>query len=90
MVSWSSKKQSIIALSSAKVEYIAASTTYTQAIWIACLFEDLGMDIELPILVQYDNINTISMTKNPMFHNRKKHIDIQHHFMRDLAEEGFI
>ena len=90
MVSWSSKKKPTIAFSSAEAEYIATYATCTQAIWLTCLFEYLGMDIDLPISMHYYNLSMIAMTKNPVFHIRKKHIDIHHHFMRDLVEDGFI
>lgn len=57
---------------------------------MAYLFEYLGIDVELSISMHYDNLNMISMIKNPMFHSRIKHINIHHHFMRDLVENGFI
>lgn len=59
-------------------------------IWMAHLFEDLGINVKLPILEQCDNLSMIAMTKKPMFYSRTKHIDICHHFMRDLVEDGFI
>jgi hypothetical protein len=90
LVSWSSKKQPTVALSTAEAEYIAASSTSTQAIWMARLLEELGMEIGKPIKVYCDNQSTISMTKNPVFHNRTKHIDIRHHFIRELVQQEFL
>jgi len=69
---------------------MAASFACTQAIWMARLFEDLGMEISQFIKIHCDNTSTIAMTKNPMFHCRSKRIDIHHHFMRDLVEDGSI
>ena len=75
-ISWSSKKQPTVALSTAEVEYIAASSTCTQAICMERLFEDIGIDTCKPIKVYCDNMSTISMTKNLVFHSKSKHIDI--------------
>jgi hypothetical protein len=82
LVSWSSKKQPIVSLSTTEAEYIATSSTSTQAIWMERLFEDLGMKVNKPIKVYCDNQSTISMTKNHVFHSRRKHIDIRHHFIQ--------
>jgi hypothetical protein len=90
LISWSNKKQPIVALSTTEAKYIAMSSTSTQAIWMEILFEDLGMKVNKPIKVYCDNQSTISMTKNHVFHNRSKHIDIQHHFIRDLVQQQFI
>ena len=54
------------------------------------LVEDLGMDVCNPIKVYHDNQSTISMTKNPVFHNKRKHIDIRHHFIRELVQQEFL
>jgi hypothetical protein len=70
------KKKPIVALSTTEAEYIATSSTSTQAIWMERLFEDLGMKVNKPIKVYCDNQSTISMTKNLVFHSRRKHIDI--------------
>jgi len=48
------------------------------------------MEVCKPIKVYCDNQSIISMTKNPVFHSRRKHIDIQHHFIRELVQQGFI
>ena len=57
---------------------------------MARLLEELGMEIGKPIKVYCDNQSTISMTKNPVFHNRTKHIDIRHHFIRELVQQEFL
>jgi hypothetical protein len=90
LVSWSSKKQPTVALSTAEAEYLVASSTSTQAIWLSRLVEDLGMEVCKPIKVYCDNQSTISMTKNPVFHSRSKHIDIRHHFIRELVQQEFL
>jgi hypothetical protein len=57
---------------------------------MARLFEDLGMNVYKPIKICCDNQSTISITKNPIFHDKRKHIDILHHFIRDLLQQQFI
>jgi hypothetical protein len=90
LVSWSSKKKPTVALSTTESEYILASSTSTHTIWLSRLVEDLGMEVCKPVKVYCDNRSTISMTKNPIFHNRSKHIDIRHHFIRDLVQQEFL
>lgn len=57
---------------------------------MASLFNDLGIDVKLYISMHCDHLSTIAMTKNLLFHNKTKHIDICHQFIRNLIEDGFI
>ena len=75
MIAWSSKKQKTVALSSTEAEYIAATNAACEAIWLRRLLSDLQQKIEEPIVICYDNMSTIAMTKNPVFHARTKHIE---------------
>jgi hypothetical protein len=88
MISWQSRKQCSIALSTAEAEYIAACSASCEAIWLrkllTCLF-DLEMR-ETTILC--DNQSCIKMTENPVFHDRSKHIEIRYHFIRDMVQRG--
>ena len=90
MIAWSSKKQKTVALSSTEAEYIAATDAACEAIWLRRLLSDLQQKIEEPIVICYDNMSTIAMTKNPVFHARTKHIELRHQFIRDLVGEGEI
>ena len=90
VIAWNSKKQKTVALSSAEAEYIAATDAACEAIWLRRLLSDLQQKIEEPIVICYDNMSTIAMTKNPVFHARTKHIELRHHFIRDLVSEGEI
>ena len=90
MIAWSSKKQKTVALSSTEAEYIAATNAACEAIWLRRLLSDLQQKIEEPIVICYDNMSTIAMTKNPVFHARTKHIELRHQFIRDLVGEGEI
>nr|CAD1832705.1 unnamed protein product [Ananas comosus var. bracteatus] len=84
-VTWASKKQATTALSSSEAEYIAATSAACQAVWMRRILEDLYQAQEYPTEIYCDNRSTIAMTKNPVFHGRTKHIEVRHHFIRDLV-----
>ena len=86
-VSWRSKKQTCVALSTAEAEYIALSAATQEALWMRQLLTNLSVNIEKPITIYEDNQSAIAMSKNPQFHGRSKHIDIKHHFVRDQVEK---
>jgi hypothetical protein len=76
MISWQSRKQSNIALSTTKAEYIAACSASYEAIWFRKLLTGL-FDLEMEAtLILCDNQSCIKMTENPVFHDKSKHIEI--------------
>jgi hypothetical protein len=76
MISWQSRKQSSIALSIAEAEYIVACSTSCEAIWLQNLLTGI-FDLEMEeTTILCDNQSCIKMTKNPIFHDKSKHIDI--------------
>ena len=82
LVSWSSKKQNSVALSTAETEYIAAGNCCAQILLIKQQLSDFGVSLNnIPIFC--DNTSAINITKNPVQHSRTKHIEIRHHFIRD-------
>ena len=82
LISWHSKKQACVALSTAEVEYIAAGSCCSQILWLKQQLEDFGLNIsKVPLLC--DNTSVINLTKNQIQHSRTKHIEIRHHFIRD-------
>lgn len=87
MVTWSSKKQETVALSSSEAEYTAASVAARQALWLRKLLADFNFEQHEATEVFCDNRSGIAMTKNPCFHGRTKHMDIQHHFIRQLVTD---
>jgi Reverse transcriptase (RNA-dependent DNA polymerase) len=89
-ITWKSKKQTTIALSSTQAEYVALSEAGREACWLQNLFKELGYPQEKPILIKGDNDGSISMAKNQQFHNRSKHIAIRWHWIRELIEEKLI
>ena len=89
-VAWSSKKQSRIALSTAEAEYVAAVHAVKQVLWFRNFYQELDLPVETPSIVQSDNQAAISISHNPEFHARTKHIDIDMHFLRDHVQQGNI
>jgi len=83
LVSWSSKKQSAVSLSTAEAEYIAAANCSTQVVWMNQMLEDIHIHYDAPIPIYYDNTSAISISKNPIMHSKTKHIPIKFHFLRD-------
>ena len=88
-MSWHSKKQSSISLSTAEAEYISAGSCCTQLIWMKQMLKDYMID-QGSMVVYCDNTSAIDISKNPVQHSRTKHIDIRHHFIRELVEEGVV
>ena len=82
--SWSSRKQEVVAQSSAEAEYIAAAGAANQAIWLRNLMEDLGMKQTDATVIWVDNKFAISIAKNPVFHGRTNHIKVKFHAPREV------
>ncbi|XP_039119056.1 secreted RxLR effector protein 161-like [Dioscorea cayenensis subsp. rotundata] len=85
LVTWYRKKQSSISLSTAEVEYIAAGICCTQLLWMKQMLEDYVLQQGL-LTIFCDNKSAIDISRNPVQHSRTKHIDLRHHFVRDLVE----
>jgi hypothetical protein len=90
LISWNSKRQPTVALSTAEAEYMAATQAVKEAMWLKQLLSELGLSQSEPVLIRSDNQGCIALTKNPAYHSRTKHIDIRHHFIRDSVEVGDI
>ena len=90
LVCWQSVKQKVVALSSCEAEYIATTTAATQAIWLSRLLADLlGRNVEV-VELKVDSKSALALAKNPVFHERSKHIRIKYHFIRNCLEDGSI
>ena len=85
MTSWLCKTQASVSLSTAESEYIAAASACTQLIWMRQMMSDYGFPKKCMTLL-CDNKSAIDISKNPVFHSRTKHIDIRHHYIRNLIE----
>ncbi|KAK2986839.1 hypothetical protein RJ640_011064 [Escallonia rubra] len=89
-VSWSSKKQSIVTLSTTEAEFVAATACACQAIWLRRILEELQFKQTGATIVFCDNNSAIKLSKNPVLHGRSKHIDVKYYFLRDLSIDGTI
>lgn len=87
-VSWSSKKQPVVILSTTEAEYIAATSCATQGIWMRRVLSKLQHTRSKCITILCDNSSTIKSSRNPVLHGRSKHIDVRFHFLRDLTRDG--
>ena len=88
MISWSSRKQGSIAQSTAKAEYIVASDACKEAVWLKKLLSDMFNGKLDSTIIHCDNQSCIKLSKNPVFHNRSKHIEMKYHFIKDLVQRG--
>ena len=81
-ITWSSKKQTTVALSLTEAEYIALfKAVHDSATWLRNLYGELRFNLKWPTLLLGDNDGSIAMVKNPQFHKRSKHITIQWHYV---------
>ena len=89
-VTWQSQKQKSVALSTCEAEYVAGAAGACQAMWLIQLLGDItGKEVQQPIL-KMDNQSAIALSKNPILHDRSKHIDTKFHFIRDCVDSGRI
>jgi hypothetical protein len=89
LVSWASKKQNLVALSTVEAKYITAGNSYAQLLWMRQSLRDYGYKLsKVPLLC--DNESAIRMVKNPVERSCTKHVDIQYHFLRDHSQMGDI
>ena len=86
--SWSSKKESVVALSSCEAEYIAASMTTCQAQWINMLLMELQLVKDEKMELIINSKSAIDLAKHPVAHGRSKHIETKFHFLRDQVNKG--
>ena len=86
LVSWSSKKQNSIALSTTEAEYVSAGSCCAQILWMQQTLLDYLIDCR-PTVLFCDNTSAINLSKNPILHSQTKHIDVRHHFVRDHVEK---
>jgi hypothetical protein len=86
-VSWDSKKQKTVALSTTEAEYMALSECVKEAIYLQRFLRELGFDKNAELVIFCDNRSCLKLAENPTFHARSKHIDIRHHFVRDALQD---
>jgi hypothetical protein len=89
-VSWSSRLQSVVSLSTTEAEYIAAVEAGKEIIWMRNLLTEFGFTPSSPSHLLIDNNSAVTVAKNPEHHGRMKHLDLRYHWLRDIVEAGLI
>ena len=85
-VSWISKKQSVVALSTTEAEYMATTHASKEVVWLQKLCLSMGL-VQGAIRIDCDSQSAIFLAKNPAYHSKTKHIDVQYHFLRDMIKD---
>ncbi|XP_071704142.1 uncharacterized protein [Rutidosis leptorrhynchoides] len=83
---WNSKKQSVVAQSTAEAEYIAIAAAVNHAVWIRKLLSDLDLTQDSPTVIYCDNKSAIAIAENPVQHGRTKHINVKYHVIREAEK----
>ena len=90
-VTWSSKRQVTVALSTVEAEYVAMSRCAQQVVWMQSWLDEVGIPHTTPGIIGGDlNRGAIALTKHTKDHGKIKHIDIRHHYIRELVAAGSI
>ncbi|XP_056163923.1 secreted RxLR effector protein 161-like [Syzygium oleosum] len=89
-VLWSSKKQPLVTLSTTEAEFVVATSSACQAIWLRKIRGQLQFEQHEATIIFCDNNSAIKLSKNPILHGRSKHIDVKYHFLGDLTKDGVI
>eukprot|EP00253_Pinus_taeda_P005777 PITA_05777 len=89
-ISWASKKQPVVSLSTAEAEYVVATTAACQAVWLRRVLRDLCHEQEKGTTIYCDNSSAIALSKNSVFQKKTKHIDTKLHFICELVNNGEI
>ena len=90
LVTWRSKKQSVVARSSAEAEYRAMAQGICELLWLQKLLEELRLSERSKLTLYCDNKAAISITHNPVQHDRTKHIEIDRHFIKEKLTSGVL
>ena len=90
LVTWQSKKQSVVARSSAEAEYRGMALGICEILWLKRILEELNQPVELPMKLFCDNKAAISIANNPVQHDRTKHVEIDRHFIKEKLKNGVI
>ena len=89
-MTWKSKKQSVVARSSAEAEFRAMAQEICELLWLKIILEDLKLRWDKPMKLYCDNKFAISIAHNPVQHDRTKHIEVYRHFIKEKLDSGLI
>lgn len=85
MVSWCTKKQPIVALSSTEAEYVAAAIAAQECVWLKGLIRSMLGEFNYTVHLKHDNESAIKLASDPVFHGRAKHIEVHYHYIRETV-----
>ena len=89
-VSWQSKSQKSVSLSSSEAEYIALSEAVKKVMFVAQLLENMQIIVKYPVMVRVDNVGAIFMASNIMTTSHTKHVDIRYKYVNKCIEDGIV
>jgi hypothetical protein len=89
-ISWSSRKEPVVALSTCEAEYIDASLCACQGVWLCNLLNEIGNIKCESVILKVDNLSAINLAKNPIAHGRSKHIEMRFHYLREQVDKGIL
>ena len=89
-ISWASRLQTIVTLSTTEAEYVSAVSAGQEVIWLRNLFSELGLKLDGPSTLYIDNQSALQVAKNPEHHGRMKHLDLRYYWLRDMVDGGLI
>ena len=89
-ISWSSKLQSIVTLSTTEAEYVAAVSAAQELLWMRNLMTEMGYTLPTSSTLGIDNQSALSVAKDPEHHGRMKHLDLRYYWLRDVVNQGII
>ncbi|XP_050885293.1 secreted RxLR effector protein 161-like [Lathyrus oleraceus] len=90
LISWCSKKQSVVTLSTCEAKYIAGDVTACQVVWLLSLLQDLNIKVNKPLKLMIDNKSALNLAKNLVIYERSKHIETKYHFLRNQIQNGVL
>jgi hypothetical protein len=90
LVTWKSKKQSVVSRSSAEAEFRSMAQGICELLWLKSILEDLRIKSDEPMKLYCDNKSAISIAHNPVQHDRTKHIEVDRHFIKEKLDSGLI
>lgn len=90
LVSWKSKTQQCVTMSSTEAEYVAMSMCVMEMDFVRQVIESMGFEVKLPMKLYVDNVSAIELAKNYSTSGRTKHIDVRFHYIREMIEQGML
>jgi hypothetical protein len=89
-ITWSSKKQNAVSLSSTEAEYAAMAHAAREAVWLRNLFDELSLMQTVPTILYGDNMSALTIARDPQYHARSKHFDVKNHYIRHQIQNQVI